>query len=93
MSLALHPTISRVAAWYTIIALKQTKTAFCPLYDPCSTIKRPLSSRKTGHRMDTGAADTSGNCRITAYSLNKIDMDVTSAKKRLLVLSEIHYPS
>ncbi len=41
-------------------------------------------------------ADTSSrvadSCRITSYSLNKIDMDVAAGGNGLLVLSEIYYP-
>ena len=42
---------------------------------------------------ESGVADTAWSCRISKYSLNSIDMDVTTQKNGLLVLSEIHYPS
>jgi hypothetical protein len=42
--------------------------------------------------MPDSAVSAADNCRITAYSLNKIDMEVTAGADGLLVLSEIHYP-
>jgi hypothetical protein len=46
--------------------------------------------------LDIFAADTASraldSCRITSYSLNKIEMDVTAGSNGLLVLSEIYYP-
>ncbi len=42
---------------------------------------------------DSSAYDTSWSCRITDYTLNSMEMDVTTPKSGLLVLSEIYYPS
>jgi hypothetical protein len=42
---------------------------------------------------DTGAFDTSWTCRITDYTLNSMEMNVTTNKNGFLVLSEIYYPS
>lgn len=46
--------------------------------------------------LDFSAADTlaqaADSCRITSYSLNKIEMDVTAGSGGLLALSEIYYP-
>jgi|WetSurMetagenome_2_1015567.scaffolds.fasta_scaffold01093_7 hypothetical protein len=43
--------------------------------------------------VDSLPPDTGWNCRIANYSLNKIDIDVSTGKNGLLVLSEIYYPA
>ena len=55
--------------------------------------KSVVLEEKPGLAMDTLGADSSWRCGITHYSLNNIDMDVSTPQNGLLVLSEIHYPS
>jgi hypothetical protein len=95
MSLALHPTYFPRCRMVYDYAVETDEAGILPrLYDPLFDHKKSVVlEEKPALAMDTGAADTGWNCRITSYSLNKIDMEVTSAKNGLLVLSEIHYPS
>jgi Bacterial membrane protein YfhO len=55
--------------------------------------KSVVLEEKPSPAPDTGSNDTSWTCRITNYSLNSMEMDVTTQKSGLLVLSEIYYPS
>jgi hypothetical protein len=95
MSLALHPTYFPRCRMVYDYAVETNETGILPrLYDPLFDHKKSVVlEEKPALAMDAGAADTAWNCRITGYTLNKIDMEVTSAKNGLLVLSEIHYPS
>jgi hypothetical protein len=64
---------------------------YAPLFDHQKTV---VLEEKPA--LDIFAADTASraldSCRITSYSLNKIEMDVTAGSNGLLVLSEIYYP-
>jgi hypothetical protein len=95
MSLALHPTcFPRCRMVYNYIVETNENSILPLLYDPAFDHKNSVVlEEKPALAMDTLNADTAWNCRITSYSLNKIDMEVTSAKNGLLVLSEIDYPS
>jgi hypothetical protein len=64
------------------------------MYDSSFDCKKTVVlEEKPAMALDTGVADTSWSCRITNYTLNSIDIDVTTRKNGLLVLSEIYYPS
>jgi hypothetical protein len=64
------------------------------LYDSAFDYRKSVVlEEKPSIASDTTATDTSWNCRITNYTLNSMEMDVTTQKSGLLVLSEIHYPS
>ncbi len=82
----------RMVYGYTI---EKTEDAILKcLYDPSFDYKKSVVlEEQPALVVDTSAADTAWSAAITSYSLNKIDMDVTTAANGLLVLSEIHYPS
>jgi len=63
------------------------------MYNPAFDYRNSVVlEEKPAINIDSGAVQTS-DCRITKYSLNAIDMTVSTPKNGLLVLSEIHYPS
>ncbi len=82
----------RMVYGYTI---EKIEDAILPrLYDPSFDYKKSVVlEEQPALAVDTGAADTAWSATITSYSLNKINVDVTTAANGLLVLSEIHYPS
>ncbi|HUI91718.1 MAG TPA: YfhO family protein [Chitinivibrionales bacterium] len=95
MSLALNPTYFPRARMVYGYAVEQDESKILPLlYDSSFDYKKAVVlEEKPALAMDTLGADTAWKCDITDYSLNKIDLEVTSAKNGLLVLSEIDYPS
>jgi hypothetical protein len=95
MSLALHPTYFPRCRMVYDYAVEQDENRILPrLYDPLFDHKKSVViEEKPAISIDTGFADTSWRCGITRYSLNKIDIDVSTPGNGLLVLSEIDYPS
>jgi hypothetical protein len=95
LAFGLHPTyFPRCRMVYDYSVVQDENEILPRLYDPAFDHKKSvILEEKPAISIDAGATDTSWRCNITNYSLNKIDMEVTSAQNGLLVLSEIDYPS
>jgi hypothetical protein len=95
MSLVANPTYFPRCRMVYNYAVERSEDSILPLlHSPAFDYKKSvILEEQPSAAIDTGAPDTSWNCRIVNYSLNRIDLDVTSAKNGLAVLSEIYYPS
>lgn len=95
MSLVPHPTYLPRARMVYDYAVMPDENAILPrLHDPSFDHRKTvILEEKPDCDIQTTAPNTSWTCRIESYSLNRIDMDVTTARNGILVLSEIQYPS
>jgi hypothetical protein len=95
MGLAQRPTcFPRCRMVYNYIVEPDENRILPALYDSSFDHRKTVVlEEKPSVAPDTSAADSSWTCRITKYSLNSMEMDVSTHRAGLLVLSEIHYPS
>jgi hypothetical protein len=95
MSLAANPTYFPRCRMVYDYAVEHDEDKILPLlYSPSFDYKKSvILEEQPALAKDTGVADTSWSCRIMNYSLNRIDLDVTTPQNGLAVLSEIFYPS
>ncbi len=95
MSLVAHPTyFPRCRMVYNYVVEPDEERILPLLYSPgFDHRKSVILEQMPAAAIDTAQPDTAWKCRIVNYALNRIDLDVTTAKSGLLVLSEIHYPS
>jgi hypothetical protein len=95
MSLVANPTyLPRCRMAYNFAVVSNEDSILPLLHSPGFDYRKSVILERTPNAaVDTGASDTSWNCRITNYSLNRIDLDVTTSRNGLVVLSEIYYPS
>jgi hypothetical protein len=95
MSLVPHPSyLPRCRMVYKYSVEPEEGRILPLLYSPGFDHKRSVVlEERPDAAIDTSQEDTAWNCRIVNYALNRIDLDVSTAKNGLLVLSEIHYPS
>jgi len=95
MGLTMRPTyFPRTKMVYNYIVQPEESMILPTIYDSSFNHRKTVVlEEKPAISMDTGSADSSWTSRITNYTLNSIDIDVTTTKNGLLVLSEIHYPS
>ena len=95
MSLVANPTyLPRCRVAYNYAVVSNEDSILPLLHSPAFDYRKSVILERTPDAaIDTGTSDTSWNCHITNYSLNRIDLDVTTPKNGLAVLSEIYYPS
>jgi hypothetical protein len=95
MGLVFHPTyFPRCRMVYDYIVQPDENKILPLFHDPSFDHRKTIIlEEKPAMSADTAPADTSWKCRIESYTLNSINMDVSTPKNGLLVLSEIHYPS
>ncbi|HMD69610.1 MAG TPA: hypothetical protein VKF42_12065, partial [Chitinivibrionales bacterium] len=95
MSLVAHPTyFPRCRMVYNYIVEPEEERILPLLYSPgFDHRKSVILEERPAAAIDTVQEDTAWKCRIVNYTLNRIDLDVSTARSGLLVLSEIHYPS
>jgi hypothetical protein len=95
MSLAMRQTyFPRCRMVYDYLVQPDENKILPTLYDSSFDHRKTvILEEKPAINPEVGVADTSWSCRIGNYTLNSIDIDVTTQKNGLLVLSEIDYPS
>jgi hypothetical protein len=95
MSLATRPAyFPRARMVYDYAVEPDESKILTALYDSSLDHRKTvILEEKPAVSIDANIADTSWNCQITNYGLNSIDINVTTPKNGLLVLSEIQYPS
>ncbi len=95
MGLALRDTyFPRCRMVFDYSVVREEKNILPLLYDSSFDYKRKVILEEApGFKPDTAKMDSGWNCSISNYSLNSIQMNVTTPKNGLLVLSEIHFPA
>ncbi len=95
MSLVPNPTyLPRCRMVYNYIVEPREDSILPLLHSPAFDYRSSvILEQRPDAAIDTGSPDTSWNCRILNYGLNRIDLDIITPGNGLAVLSEIFYPS